>query len=182
MRDFSTLEVTLNAPDAFESIRMLSEEYGLMNIGAGTVCTGSDLRMAKEAGASFAVSPICDISLIHLAQELEMAIFPGALTPTELYSAWEAGATAVKLFPAGSHGAQYLKDIKGPLPHIKIIPVGGVNLNNMSQYFEQGAYGVGLGGSLFKRQEIQGGEFEKISQHFTVVFQQLKICTQASLH
>ena len=173
---FCTLEVTLNTSDAFDSIATLSKEYPLMNIGAGTVCTKNDLIMAKEAGASFVVSPICDIHLIQLAKDLEIAIFPGALTPTEIYRAWKTGADAVKLFPAGSFGQTYLKEIKGPLPGIKIIPVGGVDTNNMQQYFEQGAYGVGLGGGLFQRKEIQQGHYEKINQHFQNIFQHLQTC------
>ena len=170
---FRTLEVTLNGNNAAASIEYLAKELPDMNIGAGTVCNQEDLKVAQEAGASFIVSPICDIALIEKALENKLAVFPGALTPSEIYTAWNAGATAVKLFPASSFGPAYLKELRAPLPQIKIIPVGGISKSNLSFYFEVGAIGVGMGGGLFKREDITNKDRAKVLSHLKEVFNHL---------
>jgi 2-dehydro-3-deoxyphosphogluconate aldolase/(4S)-4-hydroxy-2-oxoglutarate aldolase len=161
---FRTLEVTMNSADAAENISYLSERYPDMNIGAGTVCTSEDLSLARDAGASFIVSPVTDLHLIRTAREAGLAVFPGAFTPTEIYRAWQAGATAIKVFPMSALGPSYLKEVHAPLPEIKLVAVGGVTLENIDDYFAAGAYGVALGSGLF-RKDLMEGDYETLKQY-----------------
>ncbi|MDH3246475.1 MAG: bifunctional 4-hydroxy-2-oxoglutarate aldolase/2-dehydro-3-deoxy-phosphogluconate aldolase [Saprospiraceae bacterium] len=161
---FRTLEVTMNSADAAENISYLSKLYPDMNIGAGTVCTTENLSTAREAGASFIVSPVTDITLIGAAREAGLAVFPGAFTPTEIYRAWQAGATAIKVFPMSALGPSYLKEVHAPLPEIKLVAVGGVTLDNINDYFAAGAYGVALGSGLF-RKDLMEGDYETLKQY-----------------
>lgn len=144
------IEVTLNTDNAFSQIKNLADlSNKRANVGAGTVLDRRGLDLALEAGASFIVSPVVDIELIQYCSENDVPIFPGAYTPTEVWKAWDAGAPVVKLFPANLGGPEYLKAIKGPLDDVKILAVGSVTLENVSDYLRAGACGVGLGSPLF---------------------------------
>ncbi|NND33452.1 MAG: bifunctional 4-hydroxy-2-oxoglutarate aldolase/2-dehydro-3-deoxy-phosphogluconate aldolase [Saprospiraceae bacterium] len=149
----TTLEITMNSPDALKSITYLAKNHPGLNIGAGTVCTPAEMSQAMEAGASFIVTPVCNLELIKSAYKSQIPIFPGALTPSEIYQAWEAGATAVKIFPASAFGAPYIKEVLAPLSQIKLLPTGGIHAGNMKDYFLAGAIGVGMGSALVGKKE-----------------------------
>jgi 2-dehydro-3-deoxyphosphogluconate aldolase/(4S)-4-hydroxy-2-oxoglutarate aldolase len=151
----TTLEITMNSAEAIDEIEYLVKHFPRLNIGAGTVCNMNDLNAAFNAGASFIVSPILDLELIKESISRSMAVFPGAFSPTEIYQAWQTGATAVKIFPATTFGPQYVKEIKAPLSEIKLLPTGGVSGENIRDYFEAGAFGVGMGSALFNKEHLK---------------------------
>lgn len=140
------LEVTLDGPEAIESIAWLSTDG--YDVGAGTVLTVAEAEAACIAGASFLVSPSFDRRLVEWAVREKIPIVPGGLTPSEIAAAWDLGSSAVKLFPASLGGPEYLKAIRGPLANIPIIPTGGVSAANAANYIEAGAIAVGIGGWL----------------------------------
>ena len=144
------LEITMNSSNAEKHIASLVETYyGRLNIGAGTVCSMSDLEKALGAGAQFIVTPILNEEVIKTCVAEKIPIFPGAYTPSEIYKAWSMGATMVKLFPASDLKPANIKEILAPLNFVSLMPTGGVTLENFTQYFEQGAKAVGLGSHLF---------------------------------
>ncbi|BAC14170.1 2-dehydro-3-deoxyphosphogluconate aldolase [Oceanobacillus iheyensis HTE831] len=143
------LEVTLNSDNALQTIGALhSELENDVVIGAGTVLDSESAVLAIKAGAKFIISPTLDIETIKATKRYGVISIPAAFTPTEILSAQEAGADIVKLFPASSLGPNYVKDVHGPLPHIKLLPTGGVNVENVTEFIQKGAVGVGLGSSL----------------------------------
>lgn len=170
----TTLEITMNSPNAVEMINFLANEYPEMNIGAGTVCEQSDLFEALDAGASFIVTPILNEDVIEFCALNNVPVFPGAMTPTEIYKAWKLGATAVKIFPSAMFGPAYVKEIKGPLNEIKLLPTGGVSLNNIQEFFKNGATGVGMGGTLFDQQLIADENYDGLYHHFLNYAQKVK--------
>ncbi|OPH54701.1 2-dehydro-3-deoxyphosphogluconate aldolase [Paenibacillus ferrarius] len=160
----TVMEVTLNTPGALHMIDSLQQHWGSqMYIGAGTVLDLEDAKKAVQAGASFLVTPNMDEDVIRWSSEQGIPIFPGAMTPTEIVKAWKAGATAVKIFPSGSLGLTYIKELMGPLDHIPMIAVGGVTEDNIKQFLDIGCYGLGIGGSLINLKEIEAGRFEWIT-------------------
>ena len=163
----TTIEITMNTPGAEEIIRFaLENESDGLNIGAGTVCTKDDLKLALDAGAQFIVTPIIDKKVIKYCVKKEIPIFPGAFTPTEIYNAWSLGANMVKIYPATSLGPEYIKDLKAPMNQLKLLPTGGVGLNNMSDFLKAGANGLGIGGQLFDKKLIQDKDWEGLKAHF----------------
>ena len=163
------LEVTFNHdnPDGIEetleSIRLIRETLGDdICLGAGTVLSVEQVHLAQQAGARFIVSPNVDTSVIQESLDLGLISLPGALTPTEIVHAFTAGAHMVKLFPGGCFGPEYLKAMGGPLKGIPLIVVGGVDLNNVCQFFDAGAIGVGLGSNLVNSGEAKAGDFSAI--------------------
>lgn len=178
----TTLEITMNSHNAEEMIPYLATHFPNMNIGAGTVCEMSDLVKALDLGAKFIVTPILNEEVIEFCTQNSIPVFPGALTPTEIYKAWRLGATAVKIFPGSVFGAPYVKEIKGPLTTIKLLPTGGVNLNNIEEFFKNGATGVGLGGSLFNPQLIADNNFEGLYHHFVAYAQKVSQVLSKTTH
>jgi 2-dehydro-3-deoxyphosphogluconate aldolase/(4S)-4-hydroxy-2-oxoglutarate aldolase len=166
---FTTLEVTMNSPEVHKIISALSYRNSDLNIGAGTVCTMDELKLALDAGASFIVSPIINEQVIGFCVSQNIPIFPGAFTPSEIYKASQLGATAVKIFPATALGPQYVKDILAPLNTLKLLPTGGVSIDNIKAYFKAGAYGVGMGGSLFDGNLIAEKDYEGLYKHFLAI-------------
>ena len=144
------LEITLTVPGAIQIINTLTKHIGdEALIGAGTVLDADTAQQCIDAGARFIVSPALDLPTIELCRRKEIPIFPGALTPTEVVTAWRAGANAVKVFPASAvGGATYLKSLKAPLPQIEMIPTGGVNLKNAADFIAAGAFALGIGADL----------------------------------
>ncbi len=144
------LEITLTVPGAVQVIADLTKRLGDdALIGAGTVLDADSARACVDAGARFVVSPALDIPTIEACRKLDVPVFPGALTPTEILTAWRAGATAVKVFPAGSvGGAAYLKSVKAPLPQVELIPTGGVSLKTAADFIAAGAMALGVGADL----------------------------------
>lgn len=143
-------EVTLNSPGAIESLRLLAAGplAERLLVGAGTVLSIAEAEAALEAGARFLVTPHLDLDLVGWAAGRGVAIVPGAFSPTEILTAWRAGAAAVKLFPASAVGPAFVRDFRGPFPEIPILPTGGVTLENAPEFLRAGAVAVGLGSWL----------------------------------
>ena len=163
----TTIEITMNTAQAKEIIRYAYENYhNYLNIGAGTVCNKEDLELALSAGAQFIITPIIDKKVIKSCVKREIPIFPGAYTPSEIYRAWQLGAAMVKIYPATSLGPDYIKDLKAPLNKIKVMPTGGVSLDNLQHFLQAGASGFGIGGQLFDKQLIKEKNWIALSSHF----------------
>ena len=161
------LEVTMTVPGAIEVIRHMVTHFGKrVLIGAGTVLDAETARLCMMAGAEFIVSPSLKLETIEICRRYSVAIFPGALTPTEIVTAWEAGADAVKVFPCSAvGGAKYLKALKAPLPQIELIPTGGVSLATAEEFLDAGAFALGIGGDLIDHDAIAKGKLEVISEN-----------------
>jgi len=158
------LEITMNSSNAETHISSLVETYaGRLNIGAGTVCSLSDLQNALAAGAQFIVTPIINEEVIKTCVELKIPIFPGAYTPSEIYKAWSMGATMVKLFPASDLKPGNIKEILAPLNFVSLMPTGGVTLENFTEYFKQGAKAVGIGSHLFPKDIIARKDWKALN-------------------
>ncbi len=151
----NVLEVTMTIPDAVGLIRRLTSEYkNAVVIGAGTVLDRDAAQKCVEAGAKFIVSPILDLETVLFCNQNEITVMPGALTPTEIYSAWQAGADIVKIFPISAMGGiSYLKAVKAVFPQFEFVPTGGINLENAIDYIKAGAFAVGMGSELTKEKE-----------------------------
>ena len=148
-----------------DTIRLLIRELGSeMAVGAGTVTSVELVELAKEAGATFIVSPNTDEKVIHATLEAGMVSIPGALTPTEIKFAYDCGADFIKVFPACNMGVSYFKNIHAPLPQCKLLAVGGVNEKDAADYMAAGCSGVGVAGCLFKKDWVKNGEWEKITE------------------
>ncbi len=158
-------EVTLNSPDALGQITEMRRRFeGRLHIGAGTVLNFSQATAALQAGAEFLVTPNIDREVIELCQKRNVVITPGALTPTEIEYALRCGSRYVKVFPASAFGPKYFKEVLAPLSSAKLIAVGGINAENAAQYIQNGAVGVGAGGSLCNLQRILDGDFAGITR------------------
>ena len=146
---------------AIEAVKM---EFGdSLLVGAGTVITPEQVRLTYEAGGRYLVTPTTQPEIIRMGKALGLGLFPGAFTATEILSAYEAGADAVKVFPASCVGPGYIKAIRGPLSHIPLMAVGGINEKNAAEYMKAGCVGLGVGGNLVNKDWIRNGEWEKIS-------------------
>ena len=161
---FRVIEFTLNTPGALELITQFRSMDESLLVGAGTVMTPQAAKEAVNAGAQFIVSPVCASAVIREAGEMGVVSIPGTQTPTEMQNAHEAGADFVKLFPAPTNVAEYIRYILGPQPHLKIFPTSGVNLDNMLEVLEAGAAGVGFVGPLFDLQSMRNRNFDDIRE------------------
>ena len=158
-----TIEVTMNTPGAADIIRkMIEASGGRLTIGAGTVLSLEDLDEALSGGASFIVMPVCNEEIVGVCKEKKVPVFPGALTPQEVVRAWELGVSMVKVFPSSLFGPKYFKELKAPLDKIEIMAVGGVRLDNISEYFLSGASAVAFGASVFKKELLDKKDFKAI--------------------
>jgi 2-dehydro-3-deoxyphosphogluconate aldolase/(4S)-4-hydroxy-2-oxoglutarate aldolase len=161
----TAIEITMTTPDALDAIRAANEKIGdRALIGAGTVLDASQCRATIEAGAQFVVSPICRPELASIAHASNRLAILGAYTPTEAQLAYEAGADFVKLFPADGHGLAHIKALRAPLPHLRIIPTGGVDVNNLAEYFIAGCPAVGVGSSLITKQILQTSDWSELTR------------------
>lgn len=159
------IEITWNGEMVPEIISKLRSELPDCLIGTGTILTGQNLRDAVNCGAQFIFSPHINLSLIELAQSRQIPIIPGALSPTEIVTAWQNGASCVKVFPISAvGGVDYIKSLQGPLGQIPLIPTGGVTLNNAIKFIEGGAIAVGLSGDLLPKQAISQGNWQEITR------------------
>jgi 2-dehydro-3-deoxyphosphogluconate aldolase/(4S)-4-hydroxy-2-oxoglutarate aldolase len=173
---FTTIEITLNTPEALSVISSLALEYkGELNVGAGTVCTMDNLTAAITAGANFIVTPIFKAEVVKKCVSMEVPIFPGAFSPTEIYEAWELGASMVKLYPASVVGSEYISAVLAPLNKIKLMPTGGIHLSNMLAFMKAGATSLGIGSELFDKKIIQKRDSEAMLNHFTLFAQQMQL-------
>lgn len=164
------IEVTFNQakPESWagtaDCIRMLSEQFsGRILPGAGTVMSVEQLKMARDAGAEYIISPNVNADVIKMTKAFGLVSLPGAMTPTEIAAAYEAGADMVKIFPVGQLGPAYIKAVKAPISHIPLLAVGGVNEKNAAEFLKAGAVGLGVGGNLVNKDWIANGEFDKIT-------------------
>ena len=172
---FANVEVTLNTKKATEAIEYMVQQYaGKINIGAGTVCTVSDLEIATKAGAQFIVSPIINKEVIVKSIAMGIPIFPGAFTPTEIYDAWALGAPMVKVYPAGSLGPAYIASVLSPLNSIKLLPTGGVNISNAKAFMNAGAMGLGVGAELFNKKLIESKDRNNLLAPFNLFKKELE--------
>jgi len=149
------IEITMTVPGAVEIIRSLSSSMPAdVLIGAGTVTSPDMAEQVIAAGARFVVSPVLNLEVIALCRKHGIACMPGCYTPTEIFTAWNAGADVVKVFPATSLGPKYFKDLSGPFPKIKLMPTGGVSVANAGEWIAAGAVAVGIGTDLLNKQLI----------------------------
>lgn len=160
------LEITLNTPNALKMINLLRDKYkdGDLYVGAGTVLNVESASEAVATGAQFIVTPSLNVDVIKYCNEKDIPVFPGALTPTEVVTAYEAGADAVKVFPATAFGPSYIKAIKGPLNHIPLMPTGGVSLDNIQEFIKVGSTCFGIGSELTNKEAIENENWSAITE------------------
>jgi 2-dehydro-3-deoxyphosphogluconate aldolase / (4S)-4-hydroxy-2-oxoglutarate aldolase len=162
----TVIEVTMTVPGALEVIQALAKSSPQVLVGAGTVLDPETARSCILAGAQFVVSPSLNVQTVELCRRYSVPVIPGALTPTEIVTAWQAGADVVKVFPCGAvGGAKYLLALKGPLPQIEIIPTGGVSLANAADFLAAGAFALGVGGDLIDSSALAGRKLEIITEN-----------------
>jgi len=153
-----SLELTLTTPGLLDALPELVDRYAdTADVGVGTILTESEAQRAMDSGAQYLVTPTMNVRVIKLAVERQIAVFPGGLTPTELAAGWNTGATAVKIFPAQTVGAGYLKHLRGPFPDLEAIPSGGVDLDATREWLNAGAVAVSIGGPLLG-DALKGGD------------------------
>lgn len=159
-------EITMTVPGAIRALEKVADKFGdKIVLGAGTVLDPETARTCMLAGAEFFVTPSLKRATIEMAKRYSKVICPGALTPTEVLTAWEAGADVVKIFPCGNvGGAKYIKALKGPFPQIEMIPTGGVNLETAGEFLKAGACAVAVGGELVDAKSIKEGRYDAIEQ------------------
>ncbi len=158
------VEVTMTVPGAIQAIAELSKWAGEMLVGAGTVLDAPTAARCVDAGAQFIVSPGLNLRVIEAAGSRGILVMAGALTPTEIVTAWQAGSDFVKVFPCDAvGGAKYIKSLKGPFPQIRMVPTGGVNLANVAELIRAGADAVGVGGELVSKTALASGNLGQIT-------------------
>lgn len=160
-----TVELAMNTPSAprlLQRMRKLSKNR--LTIGAGTVLKMDDLHRALDSGASFIVLPVLVGEIVEYCVKKKIPVFPGALTPQEIYNAWSSGATMVKVFPAKFFGPEYLKEIKGPFQEVQLLACGGVRPDNIKSFFSSGASAIAFGSGIFKKEWIETREFFRIEE------------------
>jgi 2-dehydro-3-deoxyphosphogluconate aldolase/(4S)-4-hydroxy-2-oxoglutarate aldolase len=162
----SLLEITMTVPGAVKVIEQLVKRFGdAAVVGAGTVLNPEVANACIGVGASFIVSPALNLETIKVCGAQDVPVMPGALTPTEVVTAWDAGADFVKVFPCGAvGGATYIKSLKAPLPQIELVPTGGVNLSTAASFIQAGAAAVGVGADLVNLKALAAGQPEKITE------------------
>ena len=157
------MEVTFTVPRALEVLEKVADRLGdRILLGAGTVLDSETARAALLAGAEFVVSPTVNLEVIRLCRRYAKPVLPGAFTPTEVLAAWEAGADIVKIFPSDVTGPAYIKALRGPLPQVRMMPTGGVNLDTAADFLRSGACALGVGGSLVEPKSIAAGDMNRI--------------------
>ena len=161
----TVLEITMTVPGAIQVMRKLAEQRPDILIGAGTVLDAETARMCILEGAKFVVSPALNLQTIEMCHRYSIAVLPGALTPTEIVTAWQAGADVVKVFPASAMGgAKYLTALKGPLPQVDLIPTGGVSLATAAEFLAAGAFALGVGSDLVDAKAMAAGKPEVVTE------------------
>lgn len=160
----SALEITLTVPGAIEQIRRLADRLGPGHlVGVGSVLTAADAERAMDAGAAYVVSPVFVPDVVRAAGERGVPVMPGCFTPSEIMRAHEAGADIVKVFPADVVGVAFFKAVLAPMPHLRLMPTGGVTPQNAGDWIRAGAVAVGVGGALLDKQAIAANDTERLS-------------------
>jgi 2-dehydro-3-deoxyphosphogluconate aldolase / (4S)-4-hydroxy-2-oxoglutarate aldolase len=159
-------EITMTVTGALRALEEIARRFGnKILLGAGTVLDPETARICILSGAEFLVTPSLNVRTIELAHRYSKAIFPGALTPTEILTAWEAGADGIKVFPCSAMGgAKYIRALRGPFPHIEFVPTGGVNLETIGEFLSAGCCAVGVGGELVDAKSIAAGDYAVITE------------------
>jgi len=162
----NALEITMTTPGALEIIEKFASQSGNdFLIGAGSVLDSETARLAILNGAQFVVGPVFNSEVIRMCHRYDKAVIPGAFTPTEILTAWEQGADIVKVFPATALGPGYMKDILGPLPQVKLLPTGGVTLENAADFIRAGACCLGIGTALLNKKMIATEDWAALAKH-----------------
>ena len=162
----SAIEITMTVPNALEMIRQVAREMGEeVIVGVGSVTDREGARQAVEAGARYVVSPVFKREIIEEAHRQGVPAMPGAFSPTEIQLAYEAGADVVKVFPADVVGMKFFKAVRAPLPHLKLMPTGGVSLTNAGDWLRHGAVAVGVGSALLDKKAIAEGDFARLTEN-----------------
>lgn len=173
-----TIEITFTVPGAQRILEKVADRLGdKILLGAGTVLDPETARTALLAGAEFIVAPNLNLDVIRLCRRYDKAVVPGALTPTEVLAAWEAGADIVKVFPSDFTGPGYLKALHGPLPQVRLMPTGGVNLQTAADFLRAGACALGVGGALVERKAVMAGDMariESLARQFTQIVKETR--------
>ena len=169
------IEITYSTPSAEEVVRTLSKKFGsTIILGMGTVTKPEQSLAAKEAGASFLVSPVCEHSLLKSMIASDLVTMAGALSPTEVFQAYSLGVDVVKIFPGSLGGPAYVKALKGPFPYIPMMPTGGVSSGNLAEWFATGVVAVGAGSELCPPKLAKEGKFDEISKRASEFVQAVK--------
>jgi 2-dehydro-3-deoxyphosphogluconate aldolase/(4S)-4-hydroxy-2-oxoglutarate aldolase len=160
----TAIEFTMSTPGALDMIKQAAAHVGEeVLMGAGTVLDPETARAAILAGAEFIVSPTISLATIELCKRYGKPVIPGAFTPTEILTAWEAGADMVKVFPASVGGPEYIKAVRAPLPQVRLVPTGGVSTDNASEFMKAGATALGVGGNLVSKSAVARGDWAAIT-------------------
>ncbi|MFQ5461114.1 MAG: bifunctional 4-hydroxy-2-oxoglutarate aldolase/2-dehydro-3-deoxy-phosphogluconate aldolase [Phycisphaerae bacterium] len=170
---FELVEFTLTTPGALELISEFASRPNLV-VGAGTVMSADMARDAVSSGARFLVSPLCDPDVVRAAADLGVVVIPGAQTPTEMHRAHTMGADLIKLFPAPFGGVDFVRAVRGPLPHLKLFPTAGVDADNFLAYFDAGCAGAGFVRSLFNLDDLSAGSFDAIRRRAALIIARLE--------
>ena len=160
------IEITMTTPNALKVIEEIARTKGdMINIGVGSVLDAETARMAINAGAQYIISPIFKKEIIEMGHRYNLAVMPGCFSPTEIFEAHEYGADIVKVFPADAVGMSYFKGIKAPMPHLNLMPTGGVSLQNAGDWLLSGACAVGVGSALLDKKAIAEGNFQQLTEN-----------------
>ena len=171
----NVIEVTMTTPGALSVIAQATERYGEQVLfGAGTVLDAETARSAILAGAGFIVAPTLNLEMITLCNRYGVPVIPGCYTPTEMLTAWEAGADMIKLFPASVGGPGLIKAILAPLPQLEIVPVGGVDLSTAAEFIEKGAVALGVGSSLVNQRLLDAGDMEELRRRAAAFIEEVR--------
>jgi 2-dehydro-3-deoxyphosphogluconate aldolase/(4S)-4-hydroxy-2-oxoglutarate aldolase len=161
----TVVEITMSVPNALEVLRQVRQALGdRLLLGAGTVLDPETARAVLLAGAEYVVAPTVNLDVIRLCNRYDKLVMPGAFTPTEILTAWEAGADIVKVFPADVVGPAFFKALRGPLPQVRVMPTGGVDLNTAAAFLKAGACCLGVGGQLVEPKAVAEGDFDRIRE------------------
>src|SRR5438876_6927373 len=174
----SVVEITLSVPQALDVLRQVRQALGeRVLLGAGTVLDAETARAVLLAGAEYIVAPTLNLDVIRLCQRYDKLVMPGAFTPTEILTAWEAGADVVKVFPADVLGPAFFKAMRGPLPQVRLMPTGGVDLSTAAAFLQAGACCLGIGGQLVEPKAVAERNFERIrelARQYVAIVQQVR--------
>jgi 2-dehydro-3-deoxyphosphogluconate aldolase / (4S)-4-hydroxy-2-oxoglutarate aldolase len=174
-------EITLTVPNAIEVIRKVRDALGdSIVLGAGSVLDPETARLALLAGAEYLVGPNLNLDVIRLCRRYGKVVMPGALTPTEVVAAWEAGADVVKIFPSDLGGPSYIKALRAPLPQVRMMPTGGVDLSTAEAFLKAGACCLGVGGSLVEAKAVASGDFARLrdlAERFSTIVRNYRAAT-----
>ena len=170
-----SIEITMTVPGAVDIIRQLSKAVPAdVLLGAGTVVDEETAEKVIEAGATFVVGPVLNLGIVSLCVERGIAVMPGCYTPTEILAGWKAGADIIKVFPATSLGLKYFKDLRGPFPDIRLMPTGGVTIDNVGEWIAAGACAVGIGSDLLDKKAIEEERYTVLTERAARMVQNVK--------